>query len=127
MLNESATDYHAQRGSELEENRIRWFPPPLYSLGGKFILKAQPSQSGLTGYVSRVHDTDGRIALVLLQAEILAEPDLAIERIVAESQHRNPYTLEPLRYDAALGRLSFECLGNSTDVCAVAIRPRDGP
>ena len=117
----SGSEYYAERGYELQDSDVRLFPPPLYNLGGKLVLKLLVNQSGLTGYISRVHDMDGRIALVLLQAEILADPDRRIERVVTESRHRNPYTLEPMHYDADEGTLSFECLGNAADVCAVAI------
>jgi hypothetical protein len=120
----TASEYYAQRAFELQDFDVRLFPPPLYNLGGKFVLKLLVNQSGLTGYISRVHDMDGRIALVLLQAEILANPDRRVERIVAESEHRNPYTLEPMSYDPARGMLSFECLGNPADVCAVSIERR---
>jgi len=121
----SASEYYAQRGFELPDVKVRLFPPPLYNLGGRFVLKFLADQNGLTGYISRVHDTDGRIALVLLQAEILAAAGRPIDRVVAESRYRNPYTLEPMIYDPAEGTLSFECLGNAADACAIAIGRRD--
>lgn len=117
----SASEYYRQRAYEDLSYDVRILPPPLYNLGGKIVLKWMSSQIGLTGYISRVHDMDGRIALVRLQAEILASPGRSVENIVASSQYRNPYTLEPMDYDASARTLGFECLGNRSDVCAVAI------
>ena len=51
---------YEQRGFELQDFDVRLFPPPLYNLGGKSVLKSFVNASGLTGYVSRVHDMDGQ-------------------------------------------------------------------
>ena len=118
----SASEFFKQRAYEDLSYDVRILPPPLYNLGGKIVLKWVTTQIGLTGYISRVHDIDGRIALVLLQAEILANPGRPIDSVISASQHRNPYTLEPMKYDRAAGQIGFECLGNSMDVCAVTLR-----
>jgi hypothetical protein len=121
----SAHEYFEQRGFEPLTYDVRILPPPLYNLGGKFVLKGMAAEIGLTGYISRVHDIDGRIALVLLQAEILANPERNIDSVVAASRYRNPYTLAPMKYDPAAARIGFECLGNPSDTCAVQLdRPK---
>ena len=117
----SASEHYEQLGEPYEEYTVPMFPPPLYNLGGKYFFRPPLFLNAVVGYVSRVHDIDGRIALVLLQAEILANPGVPIERVVQRSQYRNPYTREPMNYDAAGGILSFECLGNHQEICAVGI------
>ena len=117
----SASEHYEQMGEPYESYEVPLFPPPLYNLGGKYFFRPTLVMNAATGYISRVHDLDGRIALVLLQAELLANPDEPIERVVARSQYRNPYTREPMEYDATSGILSFECLGTPGEFCAVAI------
>lgn len=73
-------------------------------------------------YIARVHDLDGRITLVLLQAEIALNPDKRVEEVVAASHYRNPYTGAPMDYDAEAGTVSFRCLAVGEGVCAVRIR-----
>lgn len=58
----------------------------------------------------------------MLQAEIALNADRSVEEVVQASQYRNPYTGEPMVYDAAAGTISFECLGNREEVCALRIR-----
>ena len=118
----SADEFYEQRGYERLTYEVRVFPPPLYNLGGKVTLKYFAEQIGMTDYISRVHDIDGRIALVLLQAEILSNPEQPVESVIAASRYRNPYTLEPMDYDRATGQIGFDCLANGMDVCAVALR-----
>ncbi len=73
-------------------------------------------------YITRVHDLAGRISLVLLQAEIEEHSAQSAAAIARSSEHRNPYTLEPMDYDAQARTLSFKCLAeNTSDVCAVAL------
>lgn len=110
------------RADEPISYELRRFPPPIYNLGGKLVLKRMTSEYGFQDYISRVHDFAGRMELVLLQAEIEANPDRSVESVVRGSTHRNPYTGEGMRYDPAAGTLSFECLANSErDVCAVLL------
>ena len=120
----SAGEFHEQRAYEPLRYDVRAMPPPLYNLGGKFILKWVASRIGYADYISRVHDLDGRIALVLLQAEIAQNPNRRPEAVVQSSRYRNPYTLEPFDYDPDAETIGFQCLANDTDVCAVAIGRR---
>lgn len=117
----SADEFYSGRAHERLGYELRAVPPPLYNLGGKFVLKWLAAEIGWTDYLSRVHDLDGRIALVLLQAEIERAPERTIEAIAASSNQRNPYTLEPMAYDSRTGQLGFTCLANNSDVCAIQL------
>jgi len=117
----SAVEFYRQRGYEQLTYEVRVFPPPLYNLGGKFELKWIASEMSLQDYITRVHDVDGRIAVVLLQAEIASRRDTSMEEVVRASGYRNPYTLEPMDYDPRAGTIGFDCLANGDDVCAVVI------
>jgi hypothetical protein len=120
----SASEFYAREAHGPLVYEIRAVPPPLYNLGGKLVLKRTASGIGYTDYISRVHDIDGRIALVRLQAEIARSPTRRPEDIVRDSRHRNPYTLEPFDYDPDARVIGFACLANGTDVCAVALGTR---
>ena len=102
--------------------RVRVFPPQLYNLGGKLLVNQIAGTFNVQDYISRVHDIDGRIALVLLQTEIERSPGRTAQAVVSASALRNPYTHEPMDYDAANGTIGFDCVAeNSNDVCAVVI------
>ena len=120
----SAAEFFRQRGHERLAYDVRAFPPPLYNLGGKFVLKWMAAEMSIQDYITRVHDLDGRISLVLLQAEIAAQPGRSVEEIVRASIYRNPYTGAPMEYDSSAGTIGFDCLANGADVCAVAIESR---
>lgn len=100
-------------------------PGMFYNLGGKLAL----SRSTWDGHLfpARVHDEDGRIVLLLLQAQIEERPDLDVATIVRSSSLRNPYTGEPMDYDARAGTIGFACLHTAhhppepADRCMVAI------
>jgi hypothetical protein len=110
------------RANEPVVYRLRRFPPPLYNLGGKLVLKRMATEYRFQDYITRVHDHVGRMELLLLQTEIEDQPETPIATVVRRSRHRNPYTGEPMQYDAEAGTLSFECLSNNeTDICAVAL------
>ncbi len=118
----SAEEFYHQRGNQKLSYSVRVFPPPLYNLGGKLALKQMAAEHSAQDYISRVHDVNGRVALVLLQVEIEQNVNLSVETIVKSSTHRNPYTGEPMRYDVSAGTIGFECLTeNQNDVCSVAI------
>ena len=118
----SPEEFYRQKGNENIYFELRAFPPPLYNLGGKLILKRMAAGYNVQDYITRVHDLGGRISLLLLQAEIEAHPDTSIAAIVEHSAHRNPYTDEPMDYDAEAQTLGFECLAQGTkDFCAVAL------
>jgi hypothetical protein len=116
-----AEAFYTHRGYEPLRYELRVFPPPLYNLGGKLLLKQQAETYNVQDYVSRVHDLDGRIALVLLQTEIERSPERGVQAVVDASAYRNPYTRESMDYDAAAGTIGFECVSNPGDVCAVAV------
>ena len=78
--------------------------------------------------LSRVHDMDGRISLLLLQVEIAQRPADDPAAVIRASAHRNPYTGAAFDYDAQAGIVSFRCLESvyhppdPPPRCAVAIR-----
>lgn len=118
----SAADFYRQRAYEPLNDEFRFMPPPLYNLGGKlFLLRLMGYGTSMPNYISRVHDLDGRIALVLLQAEIALHPDRSVQDVVNESRYRNPYTGEPMDYDSEQGTISFPCLARGRDECAVKL------
>ncbi|HMB72954.1 MAG TPA: hypothetical protein VKQ06_05240 [Gammaproteobacteria bacterium] len=120
----SAEEFFRQRGYEPLSYEVRAFPPPLYNLGGKFVLKWIASEMNVQDYISRVHDLDGRLALVALQAEVLARAGHPAAEVVRLSDHRNPYTREPMDWDPAAGTIGFDCLANGSDTCALLVRNR---
>jgi hypothetical protein len=118
----SATEFYRQKAYEPLSYPMRLMPPPLYNLGGQQRLKIMIALTNWQDYIARVHDIDGRIALVLLQAEIALNSNLNIEDVVKSSRYRNPYTGEPMDYDVEAGIISFPCLAIGDDVCALRIR-----
>jgi hypothetical protein len=118
----SSTEFYRQRGNEPITYALRAFPPALFNLGGKMELEAMLTDSGLQDYVTRTHDLNGRILLVLLQAEIERSPARSVAEIVRSSSYRNPYTEEPMDYDAQAQTIGFDCLTSSAvDVCRVEL------
>jgi hypothetical protein len=118
----SAAEFYRQRAYEPLNDNFRFMPPPLYNLGGKlFLVDFVGYGTGMLNYISRVHDLDGRIALVLLQAEIALHPDRSVQDVVNESRYRNPYTGEPMDYDSGKGTIGFPCLATNRDICAVKL------
>jgi hypothetical protein len=96
-----------------------------YNLGGKLAV----SRSAWDGHLfpARVHDEDGRITLLLLQAQIEEHPDLDVATLVRSTALRNPYTGEPMEYDPRAGTIGFPCLHTAfhppepADRCLVAL------
>ncbi|MDQ2640375.1 MAG: hypothetical protein M3Y79_07335 [Pseudomonadota bacterium] len=119
-----ASEFHRQKLDTPKHYRMQLMPPPLYNLAGKQFVKIRMSigMSAYQDYIARVHDVDGLIALVLLQAEIALNKEKPVEEVVAESQHRNPYTRAAMDYDAAAGTISFSCLARSKEFCVLRIR-----
>lgn len=68
--------------------------------------------SSYQGYTQRIADIDGYRRLVLLQhraaAEQVAPPDMPAWLAQSPEELRNPYTLEPMQWDAATRSLVFE-------------------
>jgi hypothetical protein len=119
----SAAEFYRQGAYEPLNDRMRFMPPPLYNLGGKLLLRDFVGYgTGSLNYISRVHDLDGRIALVLLQAEVALKADIAVQDVVKGSRYRNPYTGRPMDYDFNKGTISFPCLATGRDVCAVKLK-----
>ena len=117
-----AEAFYGQQGYEKLPYSIRVFPPPLYNLGGKLALKQLAAKHSVQDYISRVHDVNGRVSLVFLQAEIEQNPELSVASIVSSSTYRNPYTGEPMEHDVSSGTIGFECLTKiPTDVCSVSV------
>jgi hypothetical protein len=96
-----------------------------YNFGGKLALSR--STWDAHQFPSRVHDEDGRVELILLQAQVEEHPELDIATIVGTSGHRNPYTGNAMEYDSRARTISFPCLHTAfhppepADQCAVAL------
>jgi len=120
-----AREYYDQKGFEPLRHEFQVTSTLFYNLGGKLALSRSPWDP--EQFPARVHDEDGRIALLLLQAEIEERPDLDVATLVRSSVHRNPYTGEAMAYDARAGTLQFACLHTAfhppepPDRCAVAL------
>jgi hypothetical protein len=73
---------------------------------------AAQARLGYKGYVQRVADIDGYRRLVLLQhraaLEKVAPTDMPALLAQSPNELRNPYTLEPMQWDAATSSLVFE-------------------
>lgn len=122
----SAREYFRQQAYQPLAYHLRTFPPPFYNLGGK--LARSNAWPDATAFISRVHDQNGRILLVLLQAEIERSPgSMDVRDVIETSMYRNPYTGDPMEYDADAKTIGFDCLHsvyhppNPPDVCGVAI------
>jgi hypothetical protein len=104
----TAQEYYRQEAYKPLPYDFRLFPPPLYNLGGKLARRSAWGDAQI--FLARVHDQNGRIALVLLQAEIEQDPSTAVEDVIRMSDHRNPYTNDPMEYDAQAQTIGFKCL-----------------
>jgi hypothetical protein len=103
----------------------REFPPSLFNWGGNRLSRNSGWDPQL--FVARTHDQNGRILLVLLQAELEQNPGREVNALVAASSYRNPYTGEQMEYEPRLHTIGFRCLHTayhppaSPDKCAVRI------
>lgn len=120
-----AREYYDQKAYEPLHHAFHVAPGMFYNLGGKVALSR--STWDLHQCVSRVHDEDGRISLLLLQAQIEEQQDPDIATTVRNSEHRDPYTGAPMAYDPQARTISFACLHTAfhppepPDRCAVAL------
>jgi hypothetical protein len=120
-----AREYYDQKAYEPLRREFRVGPGMFYNLGGKLALSRSPWDGQL--FPARVHDEDGRITLLLLQAQIEERPELDVATLARSSTLRNPYTGEPMEYDLRAGTLGFACLHTAfhppepVDQCAVAL------
>lgn len=110
------------------EHARRAFPPSLFNWGGSRLVAGMqwdPEQ-----FVARTHDQNGRILLVLLQAELEQAPEAAVLEVLAGSPHRNPYTGEPMQHDSLSRTIGFQCMHTAfhppamPDNCSVRIDER---
>lgn len=120
-----ARKYYDHKGYEPLRHEFPVAPGMFYNLGGKLALSRSTWDAHL--FPARVHDEDGRITLLLLQAQIEERPDLDVATLVRSSTLRNPYAGEPMEYDSRAGTLGFACLHTAfhppepVDQCAVAL------
>jgi hypothetical protein len=113
-----ARQYYRQKAYEPLPKQFLVSPGMFYNLGGKLALSR--SAWDAHQFPSRVHDEEGRITLLLLQAEIEEQPNQDVATLVRSSALRDPYTGEPMEYDARTGLIRFECL-------ETAIHPPEPP
>src|SRR5688572_4581060 len=104
----AARQWYEQKGYEPIRYELRASPRTLFNLGGT--LKWSRTAWDPWQFPPRVHDLDGRMSLVLLQAEIAQRAGGEPEVVIRESTHRNPYTGAAMEYDAKAGIISFKCL-----------------
>jgi hypothetical protein len=118
-------EFYERKGYEPLPHEVRLDPWMLYNLGGKLALSRSswdPHQ-----FPPRVHDEDGRITLLLLQAQIEEHAELDIATIVETSEHRNPYTGNAMEYDSHARTISFRCVCTAfhppepADQCGLAL------
>ncbi|HEV7607959.1 MAG TPA: hypothetical protein VGO61_11510 [Steroidobacteraceae bacterium] len=104
------------------------FPLSPFNWGGRMAFRESnwdPEQ-----FVARVQDENGRISLVMLQAELEQQPGAGVRAVVSSSRWRNPYTGEPMEYDPESQTIGFMCLHTayhppaSPDRCSIAIEPK---
>src|SRR5688572_14077799 len=120
-----ARHYYDQKAYEPLPREFHVTPAMFYNLGGK--LGMIPSKWNWQLFPARVHDEDGRITLLLLQAQIEEHPEHDVAALVRTSTLRNPYTGEPMDYDPRERTLEFACLHTAfhppepPDRCAVLL------
>jgi hypothetical protein len=120
-----ARQYYEQKAYEPLPHEFAVAPAMFYNLGGK--LAVIPSAWNWHLFPARVHDEDGRITLLLLQAQLEEKLDQDVATLVRTSALRNPYTGEPMEYDSRTGTIGFACLHTAfhppepPDRCAVDV------
>ncbi len=103
-----AREFHDLAAYEPLRHEMKFTPAVLFNLGGKLALSRStwdPHQ-----FPSRIHDEDGRIALILLQAEIEEHPESDVATVVRSSGHRNLYTGNAFDFDPLARTIGFTCL-----------------
>ena len=119
----SAPQYFEKKGYGPLRHELRWTPAVFYNFGGKSALRKSPWDPHL--FPARVHDENGRISLLLLQAQIEEHPESDVATLVENSEHRNPYTGSAMEYDAQARTIAFACVHTAFhppepgDQCAV--------
>jgi hypothetical protein len=124
-----ARQYYDSKAYEPLHREFHLTPAMFYNFGGKMALSR--SVWDAHQLPSRVHDEDGRITLLLLQAQIEERPDQDVATLVRSSTLRNPYTGEAMEFDAPERTIAFQCLHTAfhipepADQCAVALGGKD--
>ncbi|HMN45623.1 MAG TPA: hypothetical protein PKE27_13645 [Povalibacter sp.] len=121
----SPSEFYREGGYQPLNPARRAFPPSLFNWGGARLYRNSgwdPQQ-----FIARTHDENGRILLVLLQAELEQASGVAVDAVLEASSYRNPYTGKPMEYDVRSRTIGFQCLHTafhppaSPDRCVVAI------
>ena len=85
---------------------------PLRNIGGRYLLAMEATPSLMMYYIERAHDIEGHRRLVRLQITALHErvplEDMADWLAKQPPELRNPYTLQPMGWDASTQSLVFE-------------------
>lgn len=119
----SSVDFYRSGGNRPLDFAARGKAPLLFNRGGHRLISRMawdPEQ-----FVARIQDQNGRLVLVLLQSELEIAPDAERASAIASSVYRNPYTGEPMQYDATSQTIGFQCLHTAhhppalPDRCAV--------
>ncbi len=103
-----ARQFHDLEAYEPLRHELNFTPAVLFNLGGKLALSRSPWDPHQ--FPSRVHDEDGRIALILLQAELEDHPEVDVATVVQSSDNRDPYTGNAFAFDPLARTVGFTCL-----------------
>jgi hypothetical protein len=121
-------EFYTQGAYEPLNHDLRELPLSLFNWGGHMAFRNanwDPEQ-----FVARVQDANGRISLVMLQAELEQKPELDVRAVVSSSRWRNPYTGGPMEYDPEFHTIGFVCLHTafhppaSPDKCSIALEAK---
>lgn len=120
LSKKSAADvYDFYTGSKNQlASPVSWSPTMLYNPTGKLMLKnILPAYQD---YFARMHDLNGMVLLLKLQIETVLDGHLDEHAVIAGSKYKNPYTAEPMIYDATGKIISFACLDKHS-VCEIRL------
>ncbi len=115
ISNLSSRDFYHYLNSEQPNEDFRelsWGPSAMYNPTGKNLVGF--SMPAYTDYIGRTHDLNGMISLLQLQIELALNPELPVLEVIKQSKWVNPYTLEPMSYDAGAKRIYFECMDKTS-------------
>jgi len=115
-LKVSQKDFANQHSTEIDLS----FPSILYNPISKTLLSLSNTQA-YDDYIGRVHDLDGMFTLIALQLQLKMQSKLPAQSVIQNSKFKNPYTGQPMDFDANNGLLGFECF-NPADVCQIFIQ-----
>ena len=121
-------EYYRQGAFQPLKHDLRERPLSLFNWGGRTAFRNanwDPEQ-----FVARVQDQNGRISLVMLQADLEPMPGPAVAAVVSSSHWRNPYTGDSMEYGPEFHTIGFVCLHTafhppaSPDKCSIAIEAK---